>query len=120
MLLQQGEYGGTRFIDSTEIEDFTRQQFPLNDNRRGLGFDRPIPDPSEGGPTCPLASSQSYGHSGFTGTYFWVDPEYNLVYVFLSNRVYPSADNRLLINLDIRTRIQEVIYRAIGLDEYSR
>jgi beta-glucosidase-like glycosyl hydrolase/CubicO group peptidase (beta-lactamase class C family) len=120
MLLQQGVYGDVRFIDSTEIEDFTRQQFPLNDNRRGLGFDRPIPDPSEGGPTCPLASSQSYGHSGFTGTYFWVDPEYNLVYVFLSNRVYPSADNRLLINLDIRTRIQEVIYRAIGLDEYSR
>ncbi len=115
MLLQKGIYGGTTFLDSSEIEDFTRQQFPLNDNRRGLGFDRPLSDPSEGGPTCPLVSSQSYGHSGFTGTYFWVDPKYNLVYVFLSNRVYPDASNRLLINLDIRTRIQEVIYRSIGV-----
>ena len=119
MLLQQGSYGGVQFIDSAEIEDFTRQQFPLNDNRRGLGFDRPISDPEEGGPTCPLASQQSFGHSGFTGTYFWVDPKYNLVYVFLSNRVYPTADNRLLINLDIRTRIQEVIYRAIGVEKQN-
>ncbi len=116
MLLQNGIYGGQQFLDSTEIEDFTRQQFPLNDNRRGLGFDKPLPNPEDGGPTCELVSSQSYGHSGFTGTYFWVDPKYNLTYVFLSNRVYPSAENRLLINLDIRTRIQEQIYRAMGVD----
>jgi len=112
MLLQNGEYGGEKYISSKEIEDFTRQQFPLNDNRRGLGFDKPLPNPEEGGPTCELVSPQSYGHSGFTGTYFWVDPKYNLVYVFLSNRVYPDAENKLLIHLDIRTRIQEQIYRS--------
>ncbi|MCK5857084.1 MAG: serine hydrolase [Bacteroidales bacterium] len=113
MLLQQGVYGGEKYLDSTEIEDFTRQQFPLNDNRRGLGFDRPITNLEEGGPTCELVSSHSYGHSGFTGTYFWIDPKYNLTYIFLSNRVYPDAENRLLIKLDIRTRIQEKIYRAM-------
>lgn len=117
MLVQNGIYGGTQYIDSNQLEDFTRQQFPLNSNRRGLGFDKPLPDPSEGGPTCALVSSQSYGHSGFTGTYFWVDPKYNLVYVFLSNRVYPDAENRKLINMDIRTRIQEVIYKSIGVEE---
>ena len=115
MLLQKGSYGGFNYIDSVEIEDFTRQQFPLNDNRRGLGFDKPLPNPEEGGPTCELVSSQSFGHSGFTGTYFWVDPKYNLVYVFLSNRVYPDAENHLLIKLDIRTRIQEKIYRAMDV-----
>jgi beta-glucosidase-like glycosyl hydrolase/CubicO group peptidase (beta-lactamase class C family) len=119
MLLQKGVYGGVKFIDSTEIEDFTRQQFPLNDNRRGLGFDKPLPNPEDGGPTCELVSSQSYGHSGFTGTYFWVDPKYNLTYIFLSNRVYPDAENKLLIKLDIRTRIQEKIYNAMGVRDTS-
>ena len=117
MLLQEGNYGGVKFLDQEEIEDFSRRQFPLNDNRRALGFDKALPDPSEGGPTCALVSSESYGHSGFTGTYFWIDPKYNLTYIFLSNRVYPSAENRLLINLDIRTRIQERIYQAIGVKE---
>jgi beta-glucosidase-like glycosyl hydrolase/CubicO group peptidase (beta-lactamase class C family) len=117
MLLNNGIYGNTELLDSNEIEDFTRQQFPLNHNRRGLGFDKPLPNPIYGGPTCEYASYMSYGHSGFTGTYFWVDPKYNLVYVFLSNRVYPDAENRKLIKLDIRTRIQEVIYKAIGAEK---
>lgn len=116
MLLQNGIYGGQTFLSKQQIEDFTRQQFPLNDNRRGLGFDKPLPNPEEGGPTCELVSPQSYGHSGFTGTYFWVDPQYKLIYIFLSNRVYPDAENRLLIKLDIRTRIQEKIYQAILSD----
>ena len=115
MLLQEGVYGDTKYLDSTEVEDFTRQQFPLNNNRRGLGFDKPLPNPQDGGPTCELVSAQSFGHSGFTGTYFWVDPKYNLTYVFLSNRVYPDAENKLLIRLDIRTRIQEKIYNAMGV-----
>ncbi len=117
MLLQNGSYGDQEFIDSTILEDYTRQQFPLNNNRRGLGFDKPLPNPIEGGPTCPYASYLSYGHSGFTGTYFWVDPKYQLVYIFLSNRVYPDAENNKLIKMDIRTRIQEVIYRAIGAEK---
>ena len=117
MLLQQGVYGGFTYLDTTEIEDFTRQQFPLNDNRRGLGFDKPLPNPEDGGPTCELVSSQSFGHSGFTGTYYWVDPKYNLTYIFLSNRVYPDAENKLLIHLNIRTRIQEKIYHAMGVQQ---
>ncbi|RUA27921.1 MAG: glycosyl hydrolase [Bacteroidetes bacterium] len=116
MLLQEGVYGDINYLDTNEIEDFTRQQFPLNDNRRGLGFDKPLPNPEDGGPTCELVSSQSFGHSGFTGTYFWVDPKYKLTYVFLSNRVYPDAENKLLIKLDIRTRIQEKIYHAMGVN----
>jgi CubicO group peptidase (beta-lactamase class C family) len=115
MLLQQGNYGGVQYIDTAAIEDFTRQQFPLNDNRRGMGFDRPLENPEQGGPTCPYVSQKSFGHSGFTGTYVWTDPSYNLTYVFLSNRVYPSAENRKLISMDIRTRIQGHIYQSLGL-----
>lgn len=115
MLLQNGKYGNISYIDSTVLEDFTRRQFPLNHNRRGLGFDKPLPLNQSGGPTCPLVSSKSYGHSGFTGTYFWIDPEYDLIYIFLSNRVYPSAENRKLITLGIRTKIQEEIYKQMGV-----
>ena len=71
-------------------------------------------DNEEGGPTCTCVSYMSFGHSGFTGTYAWADPQDELVYIFLSNRVYPDAKNRELISLSIRTRIQEVIYDAIA------
>ncbi len=113
MLMQGGEYGGARYINEDILTDFTRQQFPLNHNRRGLGFDKPLPNHEEGGPTCPLVSSKSFGHSGFTGTYFWVDPVNKLTYIFLSNRTYPSAENKKLITMNIRTRIQEAIYKLI-------
>ena len=115
MWLQQGNYGGIQYVDTAVLEDFTRQQFPLNDNRRGLGFDKPVPLHQDMGPTCPEVSSESFGHSGFTGTYFWVDPEYNLIYIFLSNRVCPSAENRKLITMDIRTNIEKEIYRQMGV-----
>jgi beta-glucosidase-like glycosyl hydrolase/CubicO group peptidase (beta-lactamase class C family) len=115
MWLQQGNYGGRQYIDTAVLEDFTRQQFPLNDNRRGLGFDKPLPLHEDGGPTCPEVSPESFGHSGFTGTYFWVDPEYGIVYIFLSNRVYPDAENRKLITLDIRTRIEKELYNQMGI-----
>ncbi len=115
MWLQQGNYGGRQYIDTAVLEDFTRQQFPLNDNRRGLGFDKPLPLHEDGGPTCPEVSPESFGHSGFTGTYFWVAPEYGIVYIFLSNRVYPDAENRKLITLDIRTRIEKELYNQMGI-----
>tara|TARA_R100001015_G_C4491719_1_gene69083 strand:+ start:113 stop:421 length:309 start_codon:yes stop_codon:yes gene_type:complete len=83
-----------------------------NDNRRGAGFDKPAPH-GQPGPTCDCISFASFGHSGFTGTYVWVDPDEDLVYIFLSNRVYPNADNKQLVKLNIRTRIQEKIYDAI-------
>ena len=79
--------------------------------RRGVGFDKP--DARGKGPACECVSAKSFGHSGFTGTYTWADPEEELVYVFLSNRTYPTAANRLLVKSGLRTRIQGAIYDAI-------
>ncbi len=114
MVLQNGSYGGERYIDSTTVADFTDYQFPGRDNRRGAGFDKPPLNPEDPSPTCKSASPSSYGHSGFTGTYMWVDPEKELVYVFLSNRIYPDAENSKITKLNVRTNIQEVIYDAIN------
>jgi CubicO group peptidase (beta-lactamase class C family) len=84
---------------------------PFSSNYRGIGFDKPK---FEGGGTCNKASSKkSYGHSGFTGTLAWADPEYQLNYVFLSNRVCPDQENRKIIDLHIRTEIQGVLYEAV-------
>lgn len=113
MLLWHGEYGGKRYLSKATVDEFTRVQFPLNNNRRGLGFDKPALDKSQEGPCAIDASSQSFGHSGFTGTFVWTDPTEQLVYVFLSNRVYPDAENSKLVKLGIRTNIQQVIYFAI-------
>ncbi len=113
MLLQKGYYGGRQYIRPETVEQFTKQQFPLNENRRGIGFDKPLPDDRDKGPTCESATLQSFGHSGFTGTYVWADPEYNLVYIFLSNRINPTAKNMKLIKMDTRTKIQQIIYDAI-------
>ncbi len=113
MLLQKGYYGGKQYIRPETVEQFTKQQFPLNENRRGIGFDKPLPDDRDKGPTCESATLKSFGHSGFTGTYIWADPEYNLVYIFLSNRINPTAKNMKLIKMDTRTKIQQIIYDAI-------
>ncbi|MCB0804810.1 MAG: serine hydrolase [Bacteroidales bacterium] len=113
MLLQDGFYGGIRYVKPETVEQFTAQQFPLNDNRRGLGFDKPEPVERDKGPTCKSASLDSFGHTGFTGTYCWADPKYNLVYIFLSNRVNPTASNIKLIRQNIRTDIQQAIYDAL-------
>lgn len=111
MYLNMGEYGGQRFISEATMKEFTRCQFCAKDNRRGLGFDKPVPD-GEGGPTCNCVSLMSFGHTGFTGTMAWADPEEQIVYVFLSNRVYPDAENKKLLRMDVRTQIQEMIYDA--------
>lgn len=110
MLINEGQYGGKTILDPTTINDFTRCQF-CPSNRRGAGFDKPVRS-LDGGPTCDKVSLSSFGHSGFTGTITWADPENGIVYVFLSNRVYPNADNWLITKEDIRTRIQDVIYQA--------
>ncbi len=112
MLLNEGNYGGEVFLDPETVKEFTRTQYPENKNRRGLGFDKPAPD-GQPGPTCSLASPHSFGHTGFTGTYAWADPDADLVYVFLSNRVYPDAGNNKITRMDIRTRIHEIIYRSV-------
>ncbi|MBL56838.1 MAG: hypothetical protein CMP61_06610 [Flavobacteriales bacterium] len=111
MYLNRGEYGGERFIDSKIIDEFTKVQFPDENNRRGAGFDKPSGDTV--GPTYQHVGMSSYGHSGFTGTLVWADPDKDLIYIFLSNRIYPDADNKKLIRMNIRTDIQKAIYEAI-------
>ncbi|MFD0798531.1 glycoside hydrolase family 3 N-terminal domain-containing protein [Maribacter chungangensis] len=111
MYLQQGYYGGTQFFNFRTVEKFNKCYFCDKNVRRGVGFDKPQLQNS--GPTCGCVSRKSFGHSGFTGTYTWADPEEEIVYVFLSNRTYPSASNRLLVKSGLRTRIQQAIYDSI-------
>ncbi|GAB5556393.1 MAG: glycoside hydrolase family 3 N-terminal domain-containing protein [Schleiferiaceae bacterium] len=111
MYLNGGVYGNVKYLESSTLDEFTRCQYCENDNRRGIGFDKPQLD--EVGPTCGCVSMASFGHTGFTGTMAWVDPDTHLIYIFLSNRINPSAENRKLISGDYRTKIQEVIYEAI-------
>jgi len=112
MLLQDGSYGGVQFIKPETVALFTRRQY--KDNRRGLGFDKPQLIPSEPGPACEEASANSFGHTGFTGTYIWADPDNELIIVFLSNRVNPDAEPNKLAQLGIRTQIQEALYKALN------
>ncbi|MFW5757678.1 MAG: glycoside hydrolase family 3 N-terminal domain-containing protein [Bacteroidota bacterium] len=113
MLLQEGSYGNVNYLKPWVIEEFTRTQFAGNQNRRALGFDKPNIKKTNTPSACLSASPLSFGHSGFTGTYAWADPKENLVYVFLSNRVYPNISNRKISEMDIRTEIQQAIYDAI-------
>lgn len=109
MYLNDGTYGGKKYLREGTVKKFAAKQF--DDNRRGLGFDKP--EPVSGGPTSQLASKNTFGHSGFTGIGAWVDPDFELIYIFLSNRVHPNAENRKLITNNIRTRIHDVIYESI-------
>jgi beta-glucosidase-like glycosyl hydrolase/CubicO group peptidase (beta-lactamase class C family) len=113
MYLQNGEYADERYLSQEVINEFTNCQFPENENRRGLGFDKPVLDGEDGGPVCHSASSLSFGHSGFTGTLAWADPANNLVYVFLSNRIHPDENNKKLLEMDVRTEIMQVIYDSL-------
>ncbi len=112
MLLDDGTYSGQKFFKKSTIDLFTK--YGSNISRRGLGFDKP--DKSRpGGPTGVRCSSSTFGHQGFTGTCVWADPESDVVFIFLSNRVYPSADNKLISRLDVRTDLQDVAYQIMGL-----
>ncbi len=113
MLLNEGIYGNIRFLKPETVKTFTKYWYGLEkDNRRALGFDKPARN-NNVSPCASSASEYSFGHSGFTGTFVWTDPKYSVVYVFLSNRVYPNAENNRLAKLNIRTQIQEIIYSAI-------
>ena len=107
MYLQNGYYGGKRFFSKKTMSDFNTCYYCDENVRRGVGFDKP--QLSGGGPTCGCVSRKSFGHSGFTGTYTWADPASQVVYVFLSNRTFPTPENRKLITSDLRTHIQRVI-----------
>lgn len=117
MYRRGGEYGGVRIINEDVLKEYTTVQFPENNNRRGLGFDKPtLPNdtiPREEVYPCLSASPSSFGHSGFTGTFVWVDPEAEISYVFLSNHIYPTRQNSKLFDLSIRGRILQAVYDAI-------
>ncbi len=116
MYQNYGDYGGKRYISEATLKEFTKIQYPKNENRRALGFDKPL----IGNDTLPFkeaypatqVSSDSFGHAGFTGTFVWADPKEKLVFIFLSNRVYPTRKNRNLYELNIRGALQLVFYKA--------
>lgn len=110
MLLNGGELNGMHFLQPETIKLFTKQQ--SSDSRRGLGWDKPEFHPRYINPASDHASRECFGHTGFTGTMVWVDPKYDLVYVFLSNRVYPDQDNKKLIREGVRTKIMDAIYES--------
>lgn len=114
MFLQKGFYGGQWFLQPQVVNLFNTCMFCSENNRRGLGFDKPQIDGD--GPTCGCVPMSSFGHTGFTGTYAWADPENQIVIVFLSNRTFPSAENNLLIRENIRPKIQKIVYNSFVSD----
>ncbi|WP_291104254.1 MULTISPECIES: glycoside hydrolase family 3 N-terminal domain-containing protein [unclassified Flavobacterium] len=112
LYLQKGNYGNHQYFSEKTFDDFNTCYFCLEGNRRGIGFDKPQQS-GKVGPTCGCASLTSFGHTGFTGTMAWADPETEIVYVFLSNRTFPNDTENTLSKENIREDIQEVIYDAI-------
>ncbi len=117
MYLQNGYYGGEQVLDSASLAEFTRIQYPGNENRRGLGFDKPYIDNyknklKDAYPAVD-SSPSSFGHSGFTGTFFWADPVNKSLFIFFSNRVYPTRNNSKLFDLNIRPAMHQVIYDSL-------
>ena len=113
MLLNNGTYAGQNILNADVIKQYTSSQFL--DNRRGLCFDKPEFDDKKDSPVTGECSLASYGHSGFTGTFAWADPENGLIFVFLSNRVYPDADENKLAKLGIRGKIHKTLYDAFKI-----
>ncbi|MEP5612849.1 MAG: serine hydrolase [Cyclobacteriaceae bacterium] len=111
MLLGEGKVDSAEFLRPETIQLFTTAQYPNNGNRRGLGFDKPLLEyDSLASSVSKDASYRSYGHAGYTGTFVWADPENDLLFIFLSNRVYPTRENRNLYMLNVRPSIHQLIY----------
>ena len=114
MLLNKGQWEGVSYLNPSTIDLFT--SYNTNNSRRGLGFDKPeknnaiAKDPYP----CLSASASTFGHTGFTGTCVWADPEKQLLFIFLSNRVYPSRDNKAFSESNIRAKIQEALYASLN------
>jgi CubicO group peptidase (beta-lactamase class C family) len=117
MYMNYGSYDGKRYLSEATVKEFTKVQYPENENRRGLIFDKPDLNNHEltlaDSYPAPSASPDSFGHSGFTGTFVWADPKTQLVYIFLSNRVYPSRAHANIYKYNIRSAVQQVFYDAI-------
>ncbi|MDR2894392.1 MAG: beta-lactamase family protein [Alistipes sp.] len=125
MLLDGGLYDGVRYLSPRTIDIFTSRHYPAEENRRALGFDRPLPGndtlPFDEAYPAPAVSQSSFGHTGFTGTFAWADPEFDLVYVFLCNRVTPSRRNEAFVDTRVRYALQQAVYEALHLSgEASR
>ncbi|WP_291871143.1 serine hydrolase, partial [Maribacter sp.] len=116
MYQNYGIYDGKRYISEATLKEFSKIQYPENENRRGLGFDKPLLGndtlPLKKAYPAPQTSKNSFGHAGFTGTFVWADPKNQLVFIFLSNRVYPTRANRNLYKLNIRPALQSIFYKA--------
>lgn len=111
LLKNGGHYGYRRYFSEETVKDFTRRQ--LRYGRRGLGWDKPEPGRDNRNPVSDYASNQTFGHTGFTGTCLWIDPTYELTFIFLSNRTYPNVGNRLLQHAHVREKMMDAAYEAI-------
>jgi beta-N-acetylhexosaminidase len=118
MYLNYGEYGGDRFISEATLKDWTSRHFEANGNRRGYGFDKPYlhnnSNKLNDAYPSPLCSDQSFGHTGYTGTFAWADPVNGLLFLFFSNRVYPTRENNKLTQLNLRVLLQQAVYQAFN------
>lgn len=115
MYANMGVMEGVRIFDSSTVREFTRVQYPDHQNRRGLGFDKPLIGNADStlhsAYPAPSASPESFGHAGFTGTFVWADPTYDLIFVLLTNRVYPTRGHRAFYELHIRSRLHQIFYQ---------
>ena len=118
MYCNYGYYNYKQYISKSTLKEFTKTQYLENNNRRGLGFDKPLIGnntlPIHKAYPAPEVSKESFGHSGFTGTFVWADPTHDLVFIFLSNRVFPNRSHRNIYNLNIRPKVQQVFYQAMS------
>jgi len=113
MLLNSGTYKGKRYLQKSTVDLFTARNSFIS--RRGLGFDKPEPSSAKSSPCADNASLSTFGHQGFTGTCVWADPQNDIVFIFLSNRTYPTAENKLIQKLNVREKAQEFVYNAMGI-----
>ena len=113
MLLNKGIYGTKRYFKAATVDLFTAYNSTIS--HRGLGFDKPLPEDDNGGPAGERCSALAFGHQGFTGTCAWADPATGIVFVFLSNRVFPSGANTKINKLNVRTTAQDLIYQSLGI-----
>ena len=116
MYQNMGKFGGERYISEYTLKEFTTCHYCEEQNHRGLGFDKPLLTNRENGTPAPSADISSFGHSGYTGTFTWADPKNEILFVFFSNRVYPTRLNTKLYSQSIRPRIHQVIYDLSGIE----
>ena len=118
MYLNYGQYGGIRYLSESTLKDWTSRHFEINGNRRGYGFDKPYPhnetNKIDDAYPAPLCSDESFGHSGYTGTFAWADPKSGILFLLFSNRVYPTRENNKLTQLNLRILLQQFVYQSFN------